>query len=92
MVKRKKGMGGEGWGSGQVKNEIGKEGRRQVGSKMQLHPYGVYYALQYKSEKNAVFLVSEFGEGNQKKIRGRGGGKNKKLYLHAIHTPLVNFF
>ena len=91
MVKRKKGMGGEGWGSGQVKNELGKEGRRQVGSKMQLHPYGVYYALQYKSEKNAVFLVSEFGEGKKNQRKGEWG-KNKKLYLHAIHTPLVNFF
>ena len=74
MVKRKKGMGGEGRGSGQVKNEIGKEERRQVGSKMQLHPYGVYYALQYKSEKKCC-LFSQRIWGRKKKSEEGGVGK-----------------
>ena len=46
-----------------------------------LHPFIIYYALQYKYKKT-MSLVLEFGEGNQKKIEG---GKNKKFGI--IYTP-----
>ena len=48
-----------------------------------MHPYGVYYALQYKYSNNYVFLGIKFGEGNQKKIRGGGA----RIKIGIIYTP-----